>query len=1258
MNAGDVSGSVALDSVSSVTFTQDTDGTIILHCSQNDEGPMGSDEEPEPIHKRLRLSSEDTEDPASTPSAYSVVALPLSEREESFEVTMTATEMKDDLDQESEDQSKDEKLSSSRKTSDVTAVSQAWFTTKEDKNTLVNKGHKWKQGMWSKEEIDILMSNIENYLKNTSRETSRRHPKQMPEPPQLPPFDVEEQQLYSELLPGDRAPYSISKGAPRHPTEEAHFGRLYPGSYPFGHDPELMTIGLLHGLPELLPDPSFCFRDHHGCSSLGLPVCLSCLRSPPSQPGSIGLLLQLDGIPYFQCPPLCSGIAAAAGTRDLTATAPDGCVNNGGGEHGPLRLNVPNLPRDLVETLPEVGVENPPNRGISKTFSTDPHDTFGPAKSVRHPPPQADPTHHQVDSSAPLFTRVSKTCGRSTEVQQQNTARVQIRGAVPPNPSPPGITIIAHMGVPQYNYGVRSRSTFQHPSQGLQQGRSFSYQRTDEVELLQNREGETGRSSSSTTLQNRGIQDPSEIIFEMSKEERKDFYRSIAWGLNRPLFAVYRRVLRMYDNRNHVGKYTQEEIEKLKELRQKHGNDWATIGSALGRSASSVKDRCRLMKDTCHTGKWTEEEERRLTEVVHELTGTVSGDVVTQGVSWASVADLVGTRSEKQCRSKWLNYLNWKQSGGTEWTKEDDINLIRRCVIIELSVEDENEINWDILAEGWSSVRSPQWLRSKWWTIKRQVANHKDLPFPGNCTNGKVIEKFLLKGLQDVVEAPSSTVNKVVVVGSRSVHASSSPVTALQIPVQIPVQITHVSSSDSTSGSSESGTITLNSGALQTFELLPSFHLQPTGTPGTYFLQTGSNQSLPLTLSTNSTVTLAAAGSPASPEQIILHSLGGDSLSDNVTVQMSHPGIIIQTVTSEDLPDPLNGPECSKEGDESSEQSSKVMQEDSTDKSSKLKDEAVNSGIGDGAVLTVPSPSSFIPTSDITTESVLPVGTLTDLEKAYDRVPREELWYCMRKSGVAEKYVRVVQDMYERSRTVVRCAVGQTEEFNVEVGLHQGSALSPFLFAIVMDQLSEEVRQESPWTMIFADDIVICSESREQVEENLERWRFALERRGMKISRSKTEYMCVNEREGSGTVRLQGEEVKKVQEFKYLGSTVQSNGECGKEVKKRVQAGWNVWRKVSGVLCDQKISARIKGKVYRTVVRPAMLYGLETVSLRKRQESELEVAELKMLRFSLGVTRLDRIRNEYIRETAHVGCLGDKDREARLRWFGHVQRRD
>ena len=228
-----------------------------------------------------------------------------------------------------------------------------------------------------------------------------------------------------------------------------------------------------------------------------------------------------------------------------------------------------------------------------------------------------------------------------------------------------------------------------------------------------------------------------------------------------------------------------------------------------------------------------------------------------------------------------------------------------------------------------------------------------------------------------------------------------------------------------------------------------------------------------------------------------------------------------------------------------------------------------------------------------------------DLEKAYDKVPREEVWYCMRKSGLAEKYVRIVQDMYDDSTTAVRCAVGVTEGFEVKVGLHQGSALSPCLFAMMMDRMTDEIREEAPWTMMFADDIVICSESKEQVEEKLESWRYALERRGMKVNRRKTEYMCVNERQdnSSGTVKMQGEEVAKVEDFKYLGSTVQSNGECGREVKKRVQAGWNGWRRMSGVICDRRVPARVKGKVYKVAVRPAMLYELETVALTKRQEA-------------------------------------------------------
>ena len=104
-----------------------------------------------------------------------------------------------------------------------------------------------------------------------------------------------------------------------------------------------------------------------------------------------------------------------------------------------------------------------------------------------------------------------------------------------------------------------------------------------------------------------------------------------------------------------------------------------------------------------------------------------------------------------------------------------------------------------------------------------------------------------------------------------------------------------------------------------------------------------------------------------------------------------------------------------------------------------------------------------------------------DLEKAYNRVLREELWYCTRKSEIVEKYVQLVQDMYKGSKTVVRCAVGTNESFKFKVELHQRSVLSLFLFAVTMDRLIDEVRREPPWTMLFADDIVICEETREEL---------------------------------------------------------------------------------------------------------------------------------------------------------------------------------
>ena len=101
----------------------------------------------------------------------------------------------------------------------------------------------------------------------------------------------------------------------------------------------------------------------------------------------------------------------------------------------------------------------------------------------------------------------------------------------------------------------------------------------------------------------------------------------------------------------------------------------------------------------------------------------------------------------------------------------------------------------------------------------------------------------------------------------------------------------------------------------------------------------------------------------------------------------------------------------------------------------------------------------------------------------------------MRAKGTPEKYVKLVQDMYEGAKTQIRSSVGLTGWIPVRVGLHQGSALSPYLFNLVMDVTSYTVRDQAPWCILYADDIMICDTSREAVEAKLEQWRKTLKYR-------------------------------------------------------------------------------------------------------------------------------------------------------------------
>jgi hypothetical protein len=105
------------------------------------------------------------------------------------------------------------------------------------------------------------------------------------------------------------------------------------------------------------------------------------------------------------------------------------------------------------------------------------------------------------------------------------------------------------------------------------------------------------------------------------------------------------------------------------------------------------------------------------------------------------------------------------------------------------------------------------------------------------------------------------------------------------------------------------------------------------------------------------------------------------------------------------------------------------------------------------------------------------------------KVPRNVMWWALQKHKVSSKYITLIKDLYDNVVTSVRTSDRDTNDFSINIGLHQGSALSPYLFALVMDEVTRDIQGGIPWCMLFADDVILVDESRTGIDQKLELWR-------------------------------------------------------------------------------------------------------------------------------------------------------------------------
>ena len=286
-----------------------------------------------------------------------------------------------------------------------------------------------------------------------------------------------------------------------------------------------------------------------------------------------------------------------------------------------------------------------------------------------------------------------------------------------------------------------------------------------------------------------------------------------------------------------------------------------------------------------------------------------------------------------------------------------------------------------------------------------------------------------------------------------------------------------------------------------------------------------------------------------------------------------------------------------------------------------------------------------------------------DYEKAFDSVEHEVIFQALRNIGINESYINIIEDIYTEAKARVHIEKQESEEINILRGVRQGDPISPKLFTAAIQEVFKNSELESRGIDIdgekltdlrFADDVALVTSTVEDMEVQLNILNEESKKVGLRIHRGKTKFMTNSVT--TQNIEIEGIEIEKVEQYKYLGQTIALEDRTVNEVQLRIKAGWAVFGKYKEIFQNKEIPICLKRKVFNQCIIPTMTYGCQTWSLTKDIANKMEVCQRKMERKMLGLKQIDRIPNSTIRERSKVDDILKVITKTKWKWAGHVAR--